>query len=417
MKRRRFFELLGAVPLAATAASAGATFDGGVHRPGRPDWAAVRDLFPLDSSRAYLNTGGLGPAAAPVLEGIHRQHQLSAVEGEHHHDLLNDVRATAAEFFGADPEEICFTRNASESNSIICAGLDLKPGDEVIFESHAHPGGSFAWLNRQKVDGIRVRIFDPDPSSPEGNLERIADLINPRTRVIQVSHVTAPTGLRFDVDAISRMARERGIWFHIDGAQSAGMFEIDLHQLQCDSYGTSGHKWLNGPIETGLLYIAKARMDEVQASHLGAYSSDSYHLPDQFEVVPRASRHEYGTRNAGQVVGLGLALELQDRIGRPTIARHGRDLADLARAQLSSLKAIEILTPSRPEMCESILTFSIPGQACGDINQYLSLEHNLRCRVVNERNLNAVRTSWHVYNNEREVDRLVAGVRGYLKTI
>src|SRR5690606_28201158 len=119
---------------------------------------------------------------------------------------------------------------------------DLREGDEVILESHAHPGGSFPWLNQEKLRGVCVKVFEPDAFSAAGNLARIESLVTTRTRVVQVSHVTAPTGIVMPVGAIAQFCRERDFWFHVDGAQSAGMFPFSLQGLGCDSFATSGHK-------------------------------------------------------------------------------------------------------------------------------------------------------------------------------
>jgi selenocysteine lyase/cysteine desulfurase len=378
--------------------------------PDLQDWREVRKLFPLTRDRVYLNTGGLGPPSSPVLETMREQALKQATRGETYHKVINEVRQTTADFLGADPGEVAFTRNASESNSIIAAGLDLRRGDEVIFESHAHPGGSFPWMVRQKEDGIRVRIFEPDNRDPETNLERIFELVNERTRVIQVSHITAPTGIRFDAGAIAREARRRGIWFHIDGAQSAGMIPLDLHRIGCDSFATSGHKWLNGPQESGILYIRENRIDDVACSHAGAYSDSEYELPDTFEYNPRVQRHEYGTRDAASIAGLRTALDLQDRIGRDRIARHGKHLTDICRTALNGIRNLEILTPEHPEMYNSILTFRIKDKAGAKLAGELVNRHNLRCRQVSERGLNAVRVSWHVYHTQADVERLAAAL-------
>ncbi|HRG57125.1 MAG TPA: aminotransferase class V-fold PLP-dependent enzyme, partial [Lacunisphaera sp.] len=197
-----------------------------VFDPARPElfWEGVRALFPLFDDPVYLNTGGLGPASQLVLNKVTAVSARLQQHSETGHDLLAPARETMAAFLGARPDELCFTRNTTEGNSIIAAGLALAAGDEVIFESHAHPGGSFPWLNQARQRGVVVKLFEPDHASAEGNLARIRDLISPRTKVIQVSHVTCTDGLVFPVAAIAELARARGIWFHIDGAQSAGMF-------------------------------------------------------------------------------------------------------------------------------------------------------------------------------------------------
>lgn len=378
------------------------------------DWAAIRKLFPLSDERIYLNNGGLGPPSQPVLDAVWEQTMQQASTGETHHNVLNENRKVVADYLGADEDEVAFTRNASESNSIVAAGLQLEAGDEVIFESHAHPGGSFPWLNRQKLHGVKVRIFEPDPDNPEGNLERLFSLVNKRTKAIQVSHVTAPTGILFDVDAISREASRLGIWFHIDAAQSVGMLPVDVHAIGCDSMGISGHKWMNGPQESGLLYIRKDRLDDVAAMHVGAHSNDAYELPDTFSYRDSAIRHEYGTRNAATAVGIRAAIELQNRIGRERILKHGRRLVGLTREGLNQIGDVEIMTPEREDMHGSMITFRVRNQDGREIASRLNTEQNLRCRPVGELDMNAIRISWHVYHQEQDVERLLDGVRKIL---
>ncbi|MDQ8198040.1 aminotransferase class V-fold PLP-dependent enzyme [Pelagicoccus enzymogenes] len=375
------------------------------------NWNEVRSLFPLRKEVCYLNTGGLGPASQPVLDAMAQQNQMQARIGEHFHKYFGEARETAAAFFGVQPSEIAFVRNASEGNSILSSGLSLRKGDEVVFESHAHPGGSFAWMNRQKLDGVKVKVFEPSSVSPEENLDRLFAQVTKRTRVIQVSHVTATTGLIFDIPAIAAEAKRRGIWLHVDGAQSAGMFPFNLRELACDSYATSGHKWLNGPIETGIVYIAAERNDEVDCSHLGAYSDDGYELPTSLEYVDAARRHEYGTRNAASILGLQTALELQTQIGKERIARHGAGLSQLVLQGLQEIDGLEILSPLDPAMRSSILTFRVPGVSCMDLSARLSKEHQFRTRVVTEQDLNGVRASWHVYHQEEDARRYVEAVR------
>ncbi len=174
-------------------------------------WDRIRDLYPLTRERAYLNTGGLGPAPYPVLDAVARLTLELQALSEHGHEHIEPARARVAAFLGASPAEIAFTRNATEANSTVASGLRLRAGDEVIFDAHAHPGGAFVWMGRQTLDGVRVRIFEPDPTSVAGNLQRIAEQITPRTRVIQVSHVTAPTGIRMPVEEIAALARDRGL--------------------------------------------------------------------------------------------------------------------------------------------------------------------------------------------------------------
>jgi len=374
-------------------------------------WAFVRKSYSLTPDRVYFNCGGLGPAPRIVTDAVAEKSAELQRISETGHALMDVAREVVARYLGIGLDSICFTRNATESNSIIAAGLDLKRGDEVIFESHAHPGGSLPWLSRSKHDGIRVRVFEPDPHSQEGNLNRIESLITPRTRVIQVSHITAPTGILMDVKAIARLARSKGIWFHIDGAQSAGMIPINLSEIGCDSYATSGHKWMGGPRGTGILCIDPERVDEVDATHVGGHSPASYALPDNIVFLPGARRYEYGTRNTELVEGLRVAVDFQTRIGVERIEAYGSSLVDWLYRELVAIDSISVLTPSDPNMRRSIITFKSSKVSFDPFNNALSRDYKLRCRRVTEQGLNAVRVSPHIYNSLEECARLVEAVK------
>jgi selenocysteine lyase/cysteine desulfurase len=371
-------------------------------------WEVVRTLYPMTRERTYLNTGGLGPAPYPVLDAVERATTAQQTIVEHGHERLQEIRGPVAAFFGAKPDEIAFTRNATEGNSTISSGLDLRPGDEVIFESHAHPGGAFAWLSRQKRDGIRVKIFEPDPTSAAGNLERIAALVTPRTRVIQVSHITAPTGIVMPVEEIAAFARERGLWFHVDGAQSAGLIPVDLHAIGCDSYATSGHKWLGAPHGTGLLYVREDRLDEVWPTEVGAYSADGddVRLPDAFEFVPTAQRYEPGTRDTASILGFAAAVAFLDEIGMERVAARARHLAQYLHERLFEIPGVTVLTPSDPTLRTGMTTLRTDRVPYRQLYAYYS-EAGIRCRPVSERELDAVRVSTHLFNSEAECDRVV----------
>ncbi|HEY5550319.1 MAG TPA: aminotransferase class V-fold PLP-dependent enzyme [Opitutaceae bacterium] len=375
------------------------------------DWGAVRAQYLLLPEPAYLNTGGLGPAPLTVLDTVEAVSRRLQEHCETGREEFEPARVEVARFTGALPEETCFVRNATEGNSIIAAGLALSEGDEVIFETHAHPGGSFPWLNEAKRRGVIVRMFDPDASSADANLARIRELVTPRTRVIQVSHVTCTTGLVFPVAAIAELARSRGIWFHVDGAQAAGMIPLDLHAFGCDSYAFSGHKWLGGPHETGVLHIRRERLEEVACTGAGAHTGDLARLPGEIQFANAASRHEYGTRSAALVAGLAEAVRWQTRVGRERIAARGRELADRIIDGLKGVAGIEVLTPRVAGMCASIATFRHARAGAHAMFGYLMKEHGLRCRPVTEQGLEAVRVSTHIFNSPTECDRVIAAVR------
>ncbi len=380
-------------------------------------WRQVRVQFPMTPERTYFNTGGLGPAPRRVLDMLTVASRQLQERVETGHDFFEQARAIVAGYLGAQPGETCFVRNTTEGTCIVADGLELQAADEVIFETHAHPGGSFPWLNRQRTDGIVVKTFVPDPVNAAANVERIAALITPRTRVIQVSHLTSPTGILLPVPAIAALAHAHGAWFHVDGAQSAGMIPVNLPALGCDSFATSGHKWIGGPHETGVLWIRADRIERVTPRHVGAYSSDDRNLnhPGPFLYSPGMKRFEYGTRNAASVLALAEAMRFQTELGRDRIAARGRALAARVRAGFEQIPGVEILTPADPALSGSILTFRSPKLPFGKIFERLLADHRLRCRPVSEVGLDAVRVSTHLFNSPEECDRLVGALGEVLK--
>jgi selenocysteine lyase/cysteine desulfurase len=388
-------------------------FDG---RKAEAFWSAVRPMFPLSRELAYFNTGGLGPSLRSSLRVVLETTQKLQEKSEHGHALFAGAREAVAQFFGAVPAEIAFVRNATEGNAILAAGLALQPGDEVIFESHAHPGGSYCWLHRQKQHGIVVKVFDPDPRDPAGNVARIRALMAPRTRVVQVSHITAPTGIVMPVREIAQLCQERGVWFHVDGAQSAGMIPVALRELGCDSFATSGHKWLGAPLETGVLWVRRERIEEVIPVLVGAYSGEADRLPGELKLAATAERFEYGTRNVALALALAEAMRFQERVGRERIAARGRVLMEQVRSGLGRLAGVEILTPAEPRACASMLTFRTERVPYDRLFSRLMSEHAMRCRPVSEQGLNALRVSTHLFNSPAECDALVAAVDKILRS-
>lgn len=422
--RRTFLQGLGAGAVGALAGSSGSAASApaaapaaGVSLPSfdsanpAPFWQAVRAQYELNERPIYLNTGGLGPAPRPVLakfDEVARSLQRGVATG---HGQFAPARATLAAFFGVEEKEVCFVRNATEGNSIIAAGLALKAGDEVIFETHAHPGGSLPWLNRAKQDGVVVKTFEADPTSADGNFTRIAALLTPRTRVLQVSHVTAPTGIVLPVKALAALGHDRGVWFHVDGAQSAGMIPVNLREIGCDSYATSGHKWLGATHETGLLFIRDERIDEVAPRHVGAYSSDDFDFEGKLTYAAGVVRHEYGTRSAAAAVGMAEAVRFQEAVGRERIAAYGAALAQRVFEGLVGIPGVTVLTPAVPALRASMVTFEVKGLEATTIFGHLMSQHGLRCRPVTEVGLQAMRVSTHIFNQADDCDRVVAAVR------
>jgi len=215
-------------------------------------WAELRRQWLLAADRINLNCGSVGCTPLPVLRAM--IDHLLAVEsfrepgspwfGYEENALLRKLRDTLAALLNCRRDELALVRNATEGNNTVCNGLDLKAGAEVVLTDQEHPGGRCCWEQKAARYGIKVNFvkLPRPPASAEEIIERFRQAITPRTRVFALSHITSPTGLILPVKEISKLARERGILTHVDGAHAIGQIALDLHDLGCDFYATSPHK-------------------------------------------------------------------------------------------------------------------------------------------------------------------------------
>jgi selenocysteine lyase/cysteine desulfurase len=376
-------------------------------------WAFVRAQFPLTRDRAYLNTGGLGASPYAVVETVKgMMDDLEKIcETGHSEPLWKEIKTQAAALLGCDADELAFTRNTTEGVNIVANGLPLKAGDEIILTTHEHVGNALTWLALARRTGAILKLFEPSTVSASENLARIEKLLTRRSRLISIPHAVTTTGTILPVRDIAALARARGMWSFVDGAQTAGMLPFDLHEIGCDAYATSGHKWLLGPKETGLLFVRKAMLDVIESRALGAYSDDGYDfVKGTFALHPTAQRYEYGTVSIPLRAGLGAAIGFLRRIGMDAVWHRDRMLSTRLFQGLRSIPGVTVLSPADDAMRSAMVTFMHAQLPHLKLQEHLN-GYKLRTRSVTEGGLAALRVSTHLYNTPDEVDRVLEGVR------
>src|SRR5262245_21032724 len=273
-------------------------------------WREIQFAFTLDRTLINLNNGNQCPSPAVVHEACKRYMDWSNQAPAYHRALIEKNIETArrrlgAEF-GADPEEIAITRNASESLQIAQMGIDLKPGDEVITTEQDYPRMLTTWDQRARRDKIKVtRIDFPCPTTQADLLERFEKSIGPQTKVLHFCHITNQSGQLFPVRELALMARRRGIITIVDGAHAMGHFPYQLRDLEMDYYGVSLHKWLLAPLGTGLLYVRQDRIASTWTLQAAPERSDKDIR--KFE--------EIGTSPAAPKAAINEAIAFQEAIG------------------------------------------------------------------------------------------------------
>ena len=298
-----------------------------------PLWELVREQFLLDPDLLFVNFGGLGACPLPVLESLERWSRVEerAPNAGHDEAEWNRVREKLAALLSprCRAENIGLISGATEGVNMIINGLPLEKGDEVITSTHEHVAVNTGLLNRLQRDGIAIRTFEPDRRPGAGNVERIAALVNGRTRLILYSHVTCTTGQRLPDKDVAALARAKGIWFALDGAQAPVNLPFDIVDTGVDFYACSTHKWLMGPKRTGFIYMRDGMFDALRPSVGGGGMAKSFDLAKRELVLqPNAHRFEYGTQNDALFYALGTAVDFvraaRRRPDRVPLQAHGR---------------------------------------------------------------------------------------------
>ncbi len=377
---------------------------------GEDFWKMVAQQFPLEPGLLYFNAANVCPTSRPVmdrhLEFLRDFHANPSFQNRAKYVALEErVREKAAALLRASKDEIALTRNTSEGTNIIVKGLDLKAGDEILVTAHNHASNLESWRVRAKRDGIAVKALPvPVPAkSADELLSGIEAGITPRTRAIAVTHLTSTCGLRYPARQIGEIARRRGVWFHLDGAQSFGAMDIDLAGIGCDSFATSMHKWPMGPLECGLLYLKAARHAEVWPSIVTAGWSDRLVGARKFEV--------FGQRDDPRLVAVEAALDFLSLIGMERIEARVTELTARLKKDFAAMPALELKTNQEPQLSHGVVKVNVRRGDLKATYDRLWEKHRLALSLTANGDAAGLRFSPHIYNTMADVEGAIAAVR------
>jgi len=316
-------------------------------------WAELRKQFVIPADEVYLNNGTVGSSPAPVLraifDGYNETEKMAQSDPEDYpiwgYGAWNEFRDPLAAFVGCTRDEIALVRNATEANSYIANGLDMKPGDEVLMTDQEHPGGEHPWNLRAKRYGIvvkKVTLPKPVPNAA-AVLNLINDAITPRTRVLFFSHITTATGVVLPAKELCALARSKGIISAVDGAHVIGMMRLNVHDLGCDMYSSSPHKWLMAPKGTGFLYVRDEMIDRLWNTIVTAGWDDPKLRAERFQRI--------GSSNVPSLWGMRAAVKLANDIGLDRIERRHQKMADYIHGEMVKRGAESWTSPDASLRC------------------------------------------------------------------
>ncbi|HEY6095685.1 MAG TPA: cysteine desulfurase [Gallionellaceae bacterium] len=348
---------------------------------------------------------------ANVHRGIHRLSQLAT-------DAYEMTRVKVQQLINADsPNEIIFVRGTTEAINLVAQSYGrgrLRPDDEIILSQMEHHSNIVPWQMVCQQTGARLRIIPVDDNG-ELQMDAFAQLLNARTRLVAVTHVSNALGTVNPVKAIIVLAHAHRVPVLLDGAQAIAHLAVDVEQLDCEFYAFSAHK-LYGPTGVGVLY-GKAELLDAMPPYQGGGDMISSVSFDKTTYNTLPYKFEAGTPNIAGVIGLGAAIDYVSAIGLDVLAEHEQGLLAHATAELAAVPGLRIIGRAREKI--GVISFVLEGMHPHDIGTILDREgvairtgHHCAMPLMERFGVPATaRASFALYNTRQEVRALVEAVR------
>ena len=386
--------------------------------------------FPIFQNRdiTYLDSGATTQKPSYVIEKIeefyknmnanpHRGAYGLSIEAT---TAYEETRKKIAYFIGAkSPEEIIFSKNASESLNLIAYsyGLNnLKENDEVVLSIMEHHSNLVPWQYvTKKTNSILKYMYINDEF--ELSKEEIESKITNNTKIVAITHVSNVLGTINNVKEIIKYAHKKGAIVVVDGSQSIPHMKIDIKDLDADFFVFSGHKMF-APLGIGVLYGKKEILNKMNPFLMGGDMIE-YVYEQETTFAPLPNKFEAGTQNVEGVIGLGAAIDYIQKIGYENIEKIESELVAYAREELQKLEFIKLYMPKDPNHHSSVVSFNIENVHPHDVASILD-SNNVCVRSGNHcaqpllRFLgidSTCRASFSIYNTKQDIDTLVLSLK------
>ena len=356
---------------------------------------------------------------ANVHRGVHALSQEAT-------DRYEEARAKVARFIGAErPEEIIWTRNASESLNLVAhtwARENVREGDEIVVTPYEHHSNLVPWQKVARDAGAKLRVLPMLAGDNSLDMSRLDEFFTPRLKLLAAVHMSNGIGIVNPVEELARRARQVGATVLIDATQSVPHMPVSVRELDCDFLTLSGHKML-GPTGIGALYGRREILDGMEPFMRGGemvlevwYDRATWNdLPMKFEA---------GTPNIADAIGLGAAIDYLDALGMDNVRAHEIALTEYALDAFKELEEdIDIFGPKDPERRGAIISFHTDIVHPHDLGTFLDMDgiavrtgHHCTMPLMRELGVIATaRASCYLYNTEDEIDALVDSVKRALR--
>jgi selenocysteine lyase/cysteine desulfurase len=379
------------------------------------DVQRARQETPGCENVLHLNNAGAALMPQPVLHATIGHLQLEALIGGYEaaaqaHDAVEHVYDATAKLIGCHRGEIAIVENATRAWDMAFYAVPLGPGDRILTAVAEYASNYIAFLQLARKTGAVVEVI-PNDASGQLSVEALRQAIDPRVKLIAITHVPTNGGLVNPVEAVGQVARQAGVLYLLDACQSIGQLPIDVDVIGCDMLSATGRKYLRGPRGTGFLYVREAVLDRLEPPFLDLHAAQ-WVAHDRFEVRADARRFEnWETYYAGKI-GLGVAIDYALHWGLEAIWARITHLAEDLRQQLSAVDGVTVRDQG-VERC-GIVSFTVAGRDADDVQRLLARARiNVSVSRVASTRLDMearglpdlVRASVHYYNTEEEIAR------------
>jgi selenocysteine lyase/cysteine desulfurase len=384
------------------------------------DLARARTDTPGAAEVLHFNNAGMGLTPTPVLAAVKAHLDLEAQIGGYEaadraEAAVERVYDAIAALIGAKRDEIAIVENATRAWDMAFYGLRFKPGDRILTAVAEYASNYIAFLQVAKRDGAVVKAV-PNDETGQLDVKALERMIDPRVKLIAITHVPTNGGLVNPAEAVGRIAGAAGIPYLLDACQSVGQLPVDVGRIGCDMLSATGRKYLRGPRGTGFLYVKQSFLDRLEPPLLDLHAA-KWVAPDKYEIRPDARRFENWEGNVAAKIGLGVAIDYALGWGMEAIWDRVRTLADALRRRLAAIPGVALRDLGRTKC--GIVTFTLEGVAPAAIKQALARQRiNVTTSSrfstmldMTERGLDmVVRASVHYYNSEEEIDRFARAI-------
>jgi cysteine desulfurase/selenocysteine lyase len=393
--------------------------------------ADIRKDFPILEQQVngkdlvYLDTSATSQSPVQVIDAMndyYREYNSNVHRGVHTlgtkaTDQYEKARMKVRGFINAQRfEEIVFTRGTTASINLVARSLGdavIEEGDEIVVTEMEHHANIVPWQELAKRKNAKL-VFIPLESDGTLNMENVQSVINQKTKIVAVAHVSNVLGTINDIKTIAEIAHQNDAYISVDGAQAVPHMNVDVQDLDVDFYSFSGHKML-GPTGIGVLYGKAQWLDDMEPieyggdmiDFVGLYDATWTDLPVKFEA---------GTPMIAEAIGLSAAIDYIEAIGADNILAHEQELTAYAYSRMSEVDGIEIYGPKERA---GLITFNLKDVHPHDLATALDSEgiavragHHCAQPLMSWLGVTATaRASFYVYNTKEEIDVLIDGLK------